>query len=138
MLLRNIDIASVPTEHLASLASCVEYSLAINNNVSNCDLGSILGSVKCELLCISNRTLSREETQALVRAMESRVEWVRLGYSGDESLDMTALTQYSGHGKCRFVLCFDDRYKEDLSSWAEKNNWYEYRSSYKSCLMIQR
>ena len=69
MLLRNIDIASVPTEHLASLASCVEYSLAINNNVSNCDLGSILGSVKCELLCISNQTLSREETQALVRAM---------------------------------------------------------------------
>ena len=79
--LRDVDLASVPAEHLASLASCVINDLIINN-VSNCDLVSILDSVKCKGLKINRQTLSSEETQALVRAMESRVEVVVLGLGG--------------------------------------------------------
>ena len=74
----DVDLASVPAEHLASLASCVTNDLIINN-VSNCDLVSILDSVKCKGLKINRQTLSCEETQALVRAMESRVEVVVFG-----------------------------------------------------------
>ena len=69
MVLRDLDLASVPGEHLASLASCVTESVIIEN-VSNCDLVSILDRVKCEWLFISSQSLSSEETRALVRAME--------------------------------------------------------------------
>ena len=44
----------------------------------------------------------------------------------DVSLDIRALTQYSGQGKCVSVRCYRgtaDRYKEDLKRWAEKINW---------------
>ena len=78
--------------------------------------------------CISRQTLSSEETQALVRAMESRVETVTLGDWGDVSLDIRALTQYSGQGKCWRVSCSDDtavRYREEVNTWARRMNWTE-------------
>ena len=123
----DMDLASVPAEHLASLSSCVTRSVDITN-VSNCDLTSILDSVKCDMLSISSQTLSIEETQALVRAMESRVKWVRLGEEGEVSLDIIALTQYNGQGKCRMVNYTEyndtaDRYREVVRSWVEKINW---------------
>ena len=70
-----MDLASVHVEHLASLFSCVmvTYNVCIIN-VSNCNLVSILDSVKSEDLFISKQRLSSEETRVLVRAMESRVE----------------------------------------------------------------
>ena len=78
MCLEDVDLASVPSEHLASLISCMTGFLIINN-MSNFDLISILDNLKIEWLDISRQTLSSEETQALVRAMESRVDNVRLG-----------------------------------------------------------
>ena len=126
LLLEDMDLASVPAEHLVALASCVTERVQIRN-VSNCDLVSILDTVKCEWLDISRQTLSSEETRALVRAMESRVKVVILTCDkGDGSLDIRALTQYSGQGKCVRVGFFDDearRYREELRSWAQKINW---------------
>ena len=56
--------------------------------------------------------------------MESRVEGVWLGGGGEVSLDITALTQYSGQGKCRKVLILDvGRYREKVRSWAQRLNW---------------
>ena len=46
------------------------------SNVSNCDIVSILDSIKIEGLWINSQTLSSEETQVMVRAMESHVERV--------------------------------------------------------------
>ena len=120
-----VDLASVPAEHLASLTSCVTRTVDINN-VSNCDIISFLNSVKCEWLYISRQSLSSEETMALVRTMESHVERVVLGGWGEVILDISALTQYSGQGKCWYVVCWDDtadRYREEVRSWAEKINW---------------
>jgi len=125
--LRDVDLASVPPEHLASLASCVTGRLDIDN-VRNCDMTSILDSVKSEWLVISRQCLSNEETWALVRAMESRVERVELGDWGGMSLDIRALTQYSGQGECWMVQFYDEtarRYREALRSWAwaQRINW---------------
>ena len=125
IFLKNVDLASVPAEHLASLASCVTMGVGIYN-VNNCDLTSILGSVKCKWLVISRQILSSEETRALVRAMESGAEVVELGVWGEMSLDITALTQYSGQGKCEWVRCYYDtarKYMEEVRSWAAKINW---------------
>ena len=57
MWLRDVDLASVPAQHLASLASCVMRSVGINN-VRNCDIISILNHVKCEGFNITSQSLS--------------------------------------------------------------------------------
>ena len=132
MRLENVDLASVPAEHLASLASCVTRHIIIRN-VSKCDITNILDSVKCRELTISSQTLSSEETRAVVRAMETSVKAVNLGDSGNVSLDMTALTQYSGQGECVGVG-YENSYGqrsdesasrniEQLRCWAKRINW---------------
>ena len=74
------DLSSVPTEHLCSLVSCMPARMHIYlKDVTGCDLISLLDRVKCCELCIQSQTLGREETYALVRAMETRVEEVRGG-----------------------------------------------------------
>ena len=129
MVLRNVDLTSVPAEHLASLVSSVTGRVTIEN-VSGCDLITILDSVKSRVLNISWQSLGREETQALVRAMESHVEEVQL-YK-DVTLDIGDLMEYSGQGKCRKVLrcggnIYVERYRrqlmEQLRTWATNRNW---------------
>ena len=123
MRLCNVDLTSVPAEHLASLASSLTWRVFIRN-VSGCDLVTILDSVKSEVLDIRYQGLGSEETQALVQAMESRVESVRL--YGDVTLDIRDLMEYSGQGKCRKLRCDRDtagRYREQLRTWATSRNW---------------
>ena len=89
--LRDVDLSPVPAQHLASLASCVTRELSIRN-VSGCDMVSILTSVKCQELHIRWQSLGREETKALVQAMETRVEKLILGEM--VTLDPEALDEY--------------------------------------------
>ena len=130
MELYDVDLASVPSEHLASLASCVTGKVIIIK-VENCDMITILDNVKTALLGVCAQPLSTEETQALVRAMESRVERVILGYKGELSLDIEALTQYSGQGKCSLLSLVpnadkDTKYRKDLMRWMFKVHWAAY------------
>ena len=139
MVLRNVDLASVPTEHLASLASSVTGIVSINN-LCGCNLVTILESVKSEKLSISSQSLDSEETQALVRSMESGVEWVWL-YVG-VTLDIRDLMEYSGHGKCREVVCYRardtaDRYREKLRTWDTSKNW-EMICDGGDCFVVRR
>ena len=56
---------------------------------------------------------------------------MRLGAWGDVYLDITALTQYRGQGKCREVWCdldTADRYRDEVTNWAKTINWTEYNS----------
>ena len=65
-----------------------------------------------------------EETQALVQAMESRVEEVEL--HGEMTLDIEALTEYNGQGRCKEVRAYGfvaTKYKEDMRTWASNRNW---------------
>ena len=79
MRLCDVDLTSVPAEHLASLASCVTRCVYIWN-ISGCGLVTILDNVKSKVLWIISQSLGSEETQALVRAMESGVEIVKMNY----------------------------------------------------------
>ena len=129
MTLCDVNLSPVPAQHLASLASCVTSDLHIQN-VSGCNLVSILTSVKCKRLGIYS--LGREETKALVQAMESGVEEVMLG--GRVTLDIEALTEYSGQGVCREVELRGDRYREEMRTWAKTRSWIvikDYSDSYK-------
>ena len=51
--------------------------------------------------------------------MESGVEIVEL--SGELTLDIKAMIEYSGQGKCREVWCYIDTgvFKKDLRTWAQ-------------------
>lgn len=123
MDLCDVDLSPVPAQHLASLVSCVNYEFCIQN-VSGCDLTSILTIIKCPELVISWQRLEREETEALVQAMESSVEKVLLW--SEVTLDIEALAEYSGQGVCKSLELRDDtapRYSEEMRTWARNRNW---------------
>ena len=123
MGLRDVDLASVPAEHLASLAACVTGVVAIYN-VSNTDLISILDSVKSEELVFYNQSLSTAETRALVRAMANVENYVLLGWN--VTLDIGTLVTYGGRGKCKWVGFYNtaaDKYREEVRSWAQRISW---------------
>ena len=96
----DVNLSKVPTQHLVSLVSSVTGTLMIED-VTGCDLVALLESANCRMLIIKNQSLGREESQALMRAMESRVEMVRL-YNVRLDMETTA-TEYSGKGRCRFL-----------------------------------
>ena len=138
MRLPNVDLTSVPAEHLASLASSLTWRVFIRN-VSGCDLVTILDSVKSEVLDIRYQSLGREETQALVQAMESRVE--RLVLNSESTLDLRFLSEYNGQGKCKEVRCFSytmGRYREQLRAWAMSRNWAVTRDKPSYLFTIER
>ena len=68
ILLRDINLSSVPAEHMASLVSIARTYVSIRN-VSGCSLVPILDNVKCQL-SISYQSLDREETEALARVIK--------------------------------------------------------------------
>ena len=119
------DLSIVPTHHLASLVSSAMISVNIDN-VTGCDLVSVLDSLNCEKLSIRHQRLGREETQALVRAMESRVENVLLK-DVDIELGIETLTEYSGQGRCRVLTCTSETdltYVRELMRWAGRKEWF--------------
>ena len=60
MWLEDVDLTSVPAEHLSSLAACVTWRTYVDMNVDNCDFISLLHNVKCERLGIIGQSLSSE------------------------------------------------------------------------------
>ena len=123
--LERLDLSSIPSDHLASLVSCVTSSVEISN-VSGFDLVCFMESIRCEWLYIGiGVNMGSEETKALVRAMESHLINVRIRGSGRMTLDVNALTQYSGQGKCNHIQCYayNKVYKEKLMTWAQRKNW---------------
>ena len=119
----NVDLTSVPAEHLSSLVSSVTGHVKIWR-ISGCGLVTFLESVKSKELVISCQSLGSYETKALVRAMESGVE--SLGLDREVTLDIRGLMEYSGQGKCSKFVCYldtADRYRKHLRRWAKGCNW---------------
>merc|ERR1712242_644802 len=134
MSFTDVDLSSVPDENLASPVACVEQIVRIEN-VKNCNI--ILDSVKSKYFNIKKQSLTSEETRTLVRAMESKVEIVQFGLGGrgeGVTLDVAALTQYSGQGNCEYVYCeniFFEKYEAELRSWVKNTDSIldEYKST---------
>ena len=126
MMLRHVDLSSIPADHLASLVSCVTWIVEIRIDASGFDLVRFLDSLRCEWLYVGV-SMGRKETQALVRAMESHVVNVRIinvyPGRGDMTLDIKALTKYSGRGKCRHIQYYEYNYRKKLITWARNKKW---------------
>ena len=137
--LGDLDLTNIPSEHLAALASWVTSSCEIViKNVIGIDMVSFMNSLQCQMLRFYCQNLGREETQALVRAMESRLEKVHLG--SEFEFDVETLVTYSGDGRCREVwlyFCDDEggedpkllNLKERLKNWAMSKDWEESTGS---------
>ena len=138
IVLQNIDLRYVPAKHLASLASCTTEGIAIWN-VWISDMSPILDNINCEVVSIQRNCLNSEETQALLRVMASRVGRVYL--HGDVSLDITALTQYNGTGRCWGVVLLRDTadklYTKKMKRWSRRIDWIVPRDD-DEALDIQR
>ena len=117
MMLFDVDLTSVPAEHLASLISTVTRRVTIAK-VSGCSLVTILDHVRGSWLDLyQSLDMDSEETRALVRAMERRVK--RLVLLGGVTLDIRVLMEYSGQGKCEKW----SGYMEQLRTWASSMGW---------------
>ena len=135
MRFEDVDLSSVPTKHLVSLTSSVRVGLCINN-VSGCDLLSMISSLRCRVVAVTNQSLEREETRALVQKMEGRPILNGGLYLGDEvTLDIEALVEYSGKGVCKEITLNNAtlaRYSEELRTWAKSRNWGEFSAPWPS------
>ena len=124
--LRHIDLTSIPADHPATLVSCVTCEVTIMNTVTGFDLVRFIDSLRCEWLYIGV-IMGTEETQALVRAMESHLVNVRIRGSWKMTLDIAELTKYSGQGKCSHIQCYgyvyNNVFKEELGTRAQIKNW---------------
>ena len=89
-----------------------------------------LDSVRSKKLCSLKLDLGSEETQALVRALESRVEEAEMDLM---DLDIEAFTMYSGLGGCgkvrfSYYILDDEDTTTDvvrgmLCEWASNKDW---------------
>ena len=120
MFLWDVDLTTIPADHLSSLVSRVTKSVGFDNVIG---LVTILDSAKSLLLEMDGQSLGTEETQALLQAMKSRVEMVRLRAM---RVDIRSLMEYSGQGKCRMIVCYGNteaRYRDQMRTWATSRNW---------------
>ena len=133
LYLVDVNLSSVPAEYLAALARTLSWCGV--TKVRGNDLISFLSHLDCYGLTIT-QSLSRDETQALVQAMESGVEKVRLK---SVNFDVETLVTYSGEGFCGQVVIdynydydpdynYEDdydphRFREPLKDWAGLKDW---------------
>ena len=114
--------------------------------IRGCDLIKIIDSTKCYKLGIFNLKLDREATEAVVRAMDTRIQLAeisvckmyRLQRPEQElkekdirsMLDTKALTKYNGKGRCKIiilrVLGRIDKYRQLMRDWAQAKDWSVY------------
>ena len=130
IVIGDIDLSCIPVQNLASLVACVRFSVSIEN-VRGCDLLKLLESVRSSRLNIYRQSLDTEETKTLVKALETYLElFAWSGYGEQEvTLDITAMTQCSGLGKCKDMIYMKGvTYKEQFRTWAEGRDWEMFDS----------
>ena len=125
MTLKEVDVSSIPPDHLSALSSSITQTLYIDNMEG--DITPVLLNVKTKYLIISNMKLSVDETLSLVNAMNN-VEWVLLGMGrfGLVTLDMETLSTYTGQGRCDMIHCFyetKEKYRTELVTWTRWIGW---------------
>ena len=131
VFLHEVNLSTIPTDHLISLMSSVTDTFDIYDNVTGCDLVTILDSLQCNEIGLGFNDLGKEEeAQALVRAMESRVERLYIHDTLGMDIHVRNLTEYSGQGRCRVLECkgvTDVFFCYELIKWASKTEWHFLR-----------
>ena len=117
LVLKNIDMSGVNISHNITLRG----SLVLDNIRGN--IGSLLETVKCNVLGLSNMTLDSETTRSLVHcARENVKKKILLGHRGLLTLDIDVFTGYNGDGTCWGIYCYHktkEKYGDRMITWAQ-------------------
>ena len=123
--LKDVDLSSIPANLLQALAVQVTR-LQYIQNVINTDLSPIFRGLSCQQLKFRNQILSSYNTRALVKTMEGLDTVKEIVFGEDVSLDIQALTEYSGQGSCKLVVFVGDSahsYRNEVKDWGKRINW---------------
>ena len=114
---------------MANLTKCVKSEVYIVNVQG--DLSPVLKSIKSGIIFLSKMDLSTADTSLLVSSMINGAKIVQfLDKWGEVTLDMEALQQYDGRGKCGQVLFHGGAaitYGAQIKRWAKKIGWHIHR-----------
>ena len=122
--MEDMGLSDIDSDHMKKLTSIVTDRVWIVNVTPASQVGGILASVRCEMLVLVNMKLSEAHTRALVTAMRDRVERVELW--GNVTLDIEALCEYQGRGRCRELQVWGNtvsRHRARLRRWAGQAGW---------------
>ena len=122
LILKEVDVSSIPADHLSALSSSITHLLYIDNVEG--DIAPLL-DVKIGNLSISNMELSVGDTLSMVSAMKN-IKTLWLGYCGLVTLDMETLSTYTGQRRCDEIWCCHDtkkKYRRELISWTRGIDW---------------
>ena len=121
------DISEISSDDMGKLVSIVTDQVDIARITPVSQLGVILASVQSKelqlgtkfgLLKVWGYSLNEENTRALVTAMRSRVQTVRLE---EITLDLELLTDYDGQGHCTRLEMWPGQ--AWLQRWAWDRGW---------------
>ena len=124
LILKDVDLSSIPSRNLGSFLACVTWRIEIWNT-ANIDLIPILNMIKCQHLSFYDQPLRTKETQALVQAMKTRVERVTLFTCYENiDIDIETLTTYAGSGICDSLHLTGNFFSiTNMRSWAKSVGW---------------
>ena len=124
--LKRLSLTSIPIKHMASLVACVNDEVQIDDVTNQLSVVvAILDNVQCEslsLLWLGDLGLTTVGTQALVRAMRTRVRKVCVRVPGGGHHE---LMKYNGKGKCEQVnfLNIWQQGRHDIMHWVKDCKW---------------
>ena len=95
-----LDLRQPPGDHLLALTPCVTGTIDIFKGLTDYSLATLFDNVNCKELHLFTERLDQEETEALVRAMTSRVETLHLSVHIEFHMEYDTFSNYRGDGKC--------------------------------------
>ena len=140
---QNLKLTVSPCDHLQALLPCVRGTIHISNlwpdfknDAKKCNLAPFLDAITCKELHLEIEKMNQEETEALVRAMTTRVEILHLETFFWFQIDFDTFSKYEGDGKCREVhISWHSESSHLLSSLLDSVNCKELHLFVKShCL----
>ena len=118
-----LNLTSPPSDYLKGLIPCVTGKIRISlwksvqpHQTNDADLEkynlvTFFDAIKCKELHLHIDKVNQEETEALVRAMTTRVEILHLDTFFKFQIDSDTFSMYGGDGKCREVhICCHSEY----------------------------
>ena len=127
LVLKEINLDQIPSQHLVSLVSCVAETVYIRN--VDGDLATVIKSAKSRILNFRDTALDARQSNLVVKALMDRIEILAIG--SNALLDFDILQHYEGLGKCQEINVWctpsvPHRYKSMLESYFSKLGWDAY------------
>ena len=122
MNLRYMELTGIKA--ISSLARVVRQKVELSNVTG--DVATLLSSLTCTELRISNMELNQAATSGLVQGLQHGVEGLVLGYWGPVTFHIQTLVEYDGTGRCNKVVCYGNTaapFREEIKTWAGRINW---------------